>query len=309
MSGFSKTESVDCEIVVPETESGAIKQITGGEISEQRLAAIQQPRDLVLFHHNVIAEATIDTETAAMCQYKKPQGNGFLYGPSIRLAEIIIGNYANARISARLIEVGREFVTCQAMFLDMQTNMAIALEVSSSIVKADGHRFGNSLIATTIQATQSKALREVVFKGVGVHRIRPMYAKIMDAALGKDEPIVEHRAKCLKHLTETLGIPKPNVFYAAGVDSEGQLDHEKIMQLRKLVVSLKDGEATRDELFPQPPGMRHRRGATAQMGPDPIAAAIRSGGGEQDGGPPKGYTPPNDDFAAEISEQMNEPKP
>lgn len=120
--------------------SSALVAITKGEIDTQIATAKKWPRSLARFKSDAETIACNDPITAESCWYDVPRDGKTISGPSVRLAEIVASCWGNLRFGSRLIDVGESSVTAQGFAHDLQTNVAISVEVDVPILKKNGTR-------------------------------------------------------------------------------------------------------------------------------------------------------------------------
>lgn len=259
---------------MPIQDTAALAAITRGECESSLMLARDLPRpSLAQFKAEVLAEATDNQEVALSCGYAITKGGQQIHGPSVRLAEIVAASFPNIRTGSRIIEIGEDFVRAQGFFHDLERNVAITEEVVTSIRKRDGQRYTHDMIQTVCQATQAKAFRNCVLKGVGRWRIVPLYREIMAYARGKPDELEARRSKCMEFLTRRLGIERANVLARVNRKREEDLDLDDIAFLHKLCVAISDGEATKSEAFPPPTQSQARKSAPES---DDLASAVRA---------------------------------
>ena len=157
----------DTTELVREVEgTGMVDVLQKGEIDMQIATAHKYPRSITQFRIDVMDMVTMDEGIAAECIYALPRGNKVIEGPSARLAEIVISAWGNSRAGTRIVEDRGNFIVAQAVFHDLQKNVAITYEVQRRITNKSGVRFNDDMITTTANAACSIALRNAVFKGV-----------------------------------------------------------------------------------------------------------------------------------------------
>jgi hypothetical protein len=133
--------------------------------------------------------ATINKEIAAGCFYCKPVGDGkTVSGESVRFAEIIASIWEHLRIRTYIKDVDNKSVTAICEIHDTQSNVAISLEVATSIITKYGKQ-SDSQIEVTKLATQAKARRNGILQIVPKGYFEPLLEKIRDCASGKFEKV------------------------------------------------------------------------------------------------------------------------
>ena len=82
-----------------------VSELTRAEIDQQVARADVKPRSPARSARNIMSLATLSERAAAECGYALPRGGKPILGPSIRLAEIVAGQWGNARVGARVVHV------------------------------------------------------------------------------------------------------------------------------------------------------------------------------------------------------------
>src|SRR5487761_2139159 len=110
------------------------------EIDQQITTAHAFPRSVTRVVKNITSLATMDDDAAAECVYALPRGGKPIKGPSIRLAEIVAGQWGNCRVGARVVHVDRieKFVEAEGIFHDLETNTATTSRVRRRISDKNG---------------------------------------------------------------------------------------------------------------------------------------------------------------------------
>lgn len=262
--------------------SPVIESMVRGEIDIQIKTAKQYPRDLAQSRNRATSMATMDEETATGCLYALPRrGAGKIEGGSIRLAEIIACTWGNLRIAKRILGEERSKVTAQGVCHDLETNNAVSLEVSRSILYSKNHsvpslrgqRFPDDMIRVTEQAAASIALRNAIFAAIPKTQWAPVLAAAKRLAVGDAASLNETRTKTLASFS-AIGVTKEQVLVMVGQGSVEEITLDDVGMLRGIFASLKSGESQIDDVLKQ-------AGATGQTTQptgskvDRLAATIR----------------------------------
>ncbi|HEY8212774.1 MAG TPA: hypothetical protein VIG36_01375, partial [Methylocystis sp.] len=170
-------------------DNAALATLARVEIDQQIATARAYPRSIDRAVKNIVALATLDEETAESCCYAlvrkgKQRGPGGeenkpIEGPSIRLAEIALTQWGNARVNAHTVEVNRveKFVRAEGTFHDLESNVAIKKSVRRRISTKSGGLFSDDMIGVTENAACAIAKRNAILAGVPRCIYRPAYAK------------------------------------------------------------------------------------------------------------------------------------
>lgn len=228
---------------------GAVEALTRAEIDKQITTAKQYPRSIVEVKKSLRDLATSDMETAASCMYKLPRGGKSIEGGSVRFAEMLAYSWGNSRVGARVVAVEPEYVVAQGFFFDLERNVAISFEVKRRITGRDGKRFDADMIGVTGNAACAIAYRNAVLKGVP----KPFWQEAYNAAVN----VVRGTAKTLKANIDValdyavkFGVSEVQVLAALGVKDRASMTGDHLVELRGMLQSIKDGDATIEATFP-----------------------------------------------------------
>lgn len=188
------------------------------------------PRSLDRFFKKAESMVTVTPEIATSCEYAKPVGGGKVTGPSARLAEIVAATYGNLRIQARIISETATEIVAQGVAHDLESNVAHSTEITVSIVKKDGTRYGADQVATMRAAACAKARRNAIFLVVPAALCQPIIAKARAVAAGDAKTLPERRANMLAWF-EKQGIKRAAVLAWLGVSGEGDIGLEQMADL------------------------------------------------------------------------------
>lgn len=235
------------------------------EVDQQIATARALPRSLTTVMQNIQTLATLDEETAAECVYALPRGGKPIKGPSIRLAEIISSQWGNARVGARVVHVDRveKFVEAEGVFHDLETNMATTSRVRRRISDKHGKLLTDDMIIVTGNAASSIAKRNAILGGVPRAVWRKAYMNVERVIAGDVKTLSERRDQAMKAFA-AFGATPEDVFTALGVKGLDDITIEHMPVLIGMHSSLKNGEATKEEMFgrrvdmAQPSGLKDR---------------------------------------------------
>lgn len=221
----------------------------------QIATAKRYPRNLSLVKQNSLAIVTMDRETAESCRYTLPRGGKNISGASVHLARILSQSYGNMRVQTRLKDIGQTTVTAEAIAFDLESNYAVSIEVSRSIVGNKG-RYNNDMINTTGMAACAIAFRNAVFSVIPKALVNICYdkaAEIITGDLSDETKLIQKRNIVINYFIETYGVTKDEVLTAAKVRTENQIKQEQILDLKGLAQALKDGDVKVEDIFPKKP--------------------------------------------------------
>ena len=234
--------------------------IERASIDIQVSTAKQYPRSISTFLNNCIGAATIDRETAESLFYSVPvgkDGNGqkFVKGPSIRLAELVAAFYKNLRYQTDIIGQDGKGVTARAIVFDLENNTARSITHTESIIDKYGKPYSDRQQERIKDVAQSKALRKALFTVVPMALVKPITIAA-ERVIAGDAKGIEERRKALVAWLDSLKIDKKRVWNAMGVAGAADLTPEHIIELGGIYNAIKNGDTTVDDAFPPIPKYR-----------------------------------------------------
>lgn len=227
---------------------GTLAVLQKGEIDSQVATAKQYPRSVKRFQTEALELATLNEEIANECLYALPRDGKTIEGPSARLAEIIASSWGNCRAGARVIEEGKEFVTAQGIFQDVEKNVVITYEVKRRIVDKHGRRYKPDMIGVTANAACSVALRNAVFKGIPKALWKNIYDSVRKIVAGDSKTLANRRAEALQYL-QKLGATQEMVCKTLGVAGIEDIGLDELVTLKGIATAIKEGETTVEQAF------------------------------------------------------------
>ncbi len=263
-------------------EQTILQAVTKAELDQQITTARAYPRSLTKFMRECMDMATLNEQIAGECIYALPRDGKTIEGPSARLAEIVVSAWGNCRAGARVVDEGREFITAQGVFHDLERNSAITYEVKRRITNKRGDRYSSDMIAVTGNAACSIALRNAVFKGVP----KAFWSGIYDAArkviAGDSKTLVNRREQALG-LLQKVGVTRDMVLAKLEISGTADIGMDEIVVLNGLYNAIRDNEITAEEAFapkpdpnqPQPTGTKTQQAKDALRKGAPETAAAK----------------------------------
>lgn len=235
------TEAVDASLAVG---------LSRAEIDTQIATARRYPRQISRVAQSILSLATLDEETAEESMYALPRGGKPIQGPSIRFAEIVKTSYGNCRAAARVVHVDRveKVVIAEGVFHDLETNTATRAEVRRRICDKYGKLYKDDMIIVTGNAACSIALRNAILGGVPKALWRKAYDAVQHTIAGDVKTLAETRDKAIKALAN-FGVTPEQIFAALGVAGVEDITIQHVPTLRGMFATLKNGEATVEEMF------------------------------------------------------------
>lgn len=252
MSG-QEVITADGEIISAPTSSEQMSLaigLTKAEIDQQISTAKAYPRLVSRVTQNILSLVTIDEQSAEECSYALPRGGKPIVGPSIRLAEIIAGQWGNCRVGARVVHIDRieKFVEAEGIFHDLETNTATTARVRRSISDKYGKIYKDDMIIVTGNAACSIAKRNAILGGVPKAVWRKAYDEAEKVVKGDVKTLAERRELIFKAFA-AFGVKPEQIFAALGIAGEDDITLEHIPTLTGMRSALKSGEATVEEMF------------------------------------------------------------
>lgn len=229
-------------------QTNAIERMASADRRSQIEVAKQFPRDLASCKRRATEMATADQGTAAGCFYSIPRGGSNIEGPSVRLAEIIASTWGNIRAGARVIDTDETHVIAEGAVWDLESNVAVSLEVRRKITDRNGKRFSDDMITVTGNAASSIAFRNAVFKTIPAAYVTPVYEAAKRAAIGEASTIASTRRKAVAYALK-FGVDNDALCAAFGRESVEDLTAEDLQAMRGRFNAIRDDEITVDEAF------------------------------------------------------------
>ena len=229
-------------------DAGVMQAISKSELDQRITTARAYPRSIKKFRNECLQMATLTDQVAEECIYALPRGGKTIEGPSARLAEIVASAWGNCDAGARIIEEGRDFVTAQGVFRDLERNVSITFEVRRRITNKRGQRFEADMIGVTGNAAASIALRNAVFKGIPKAFWSDIYDAARQCAIGNAETLANRRAKAIGYL-QKMGATEAQILGVLGKKGVEDIGLEDLATLKGLATAIKDGDTTVEQAF------------------------------------------------------------
>lgn len=234
------------EIQVKSAE--VLQVLNKAEIDVQISTAKQFPRDVFQSLNRIRTIATLDNETAADCFYALSRQGQRIEGVSVRLAEIIASAWGNLRVQTRIVGNDGKVVTAQAICHDLETNVAISIEVPRRITDRNGRTFSEDMQVTTANAASAIAFRNAVLKVVPKAVTNRIIEEIKEVAIGKSIDL-ETRRKAMIDWYGKIGVPAQAILSYVGAKRVEEIDNQMVFELKGLANAIKEGTTTIKEVF------------------------------------------------------------
>lgn len=249
---MNNNEDVQAVQVSPEV----IYQQDKATVDMQVATAHQYPRNIQRAVDNAIAVVVMDEETAKSCTYALSRGGKPITGPSVNLAKILAQTWGNMRVQAKVISIEDKQITSQAIAWDLESNLAIQVEVKRSIYSKSSGRYSDDMITMTGNAANSIALRNAIYsvipKAVVDKTYKAAQAKIT-GNLSDETALKAKRKQVIEKLKGTYQVTDEEILFAIGKASVDHIDADDIVVLIGIGTAIKDGDTTVEEAFKRKP--------------------------------------------------------
>lgn len=239
------------QAVEPFEELEVVRVQDRAQLDVQISTAKKFPRSIARFTADVEEMACSTEEVAEECMYALPRDGKTIEGPSARLGEIVLSAWGNCMAGARVEREDHHFVYALGFFFDIQRNVRIEREVRRRIVDKHGRRYSTDMIGVTGNAACSIAQRNAVFAGIPKAFWIATYKKVRHVIAGDIATLATRRAEVFAWM-QKRGVDEARVLAALGKPGVEDVGLEDFVSLKGMVNTIKEGEATVDELFPDP---------------------------------------------------------
>lgn len=241
-----------------------LQAINRSEVDMQIATAKQYPRHIPTVLNQIATLATLDAETAEDCFYVLRRGgaNGSnaIEGLSVRMAEIIAGAWGNLRVQTRIIGNDGKTITAQGICHDLETNVAVSVEVKRRITDKYGKTYSEDMQVVTGNAASAIAFRNAVLKVVPKAVTKRVIADVKQVAMGQALDLETSRQRMVDYFSK-LGVTEELLLEYLELKKREEIDKERVFELRALANAIKEGTTTVQEAFMQP--VEERRQAAA----------------------------------------------
>lgn len=227
-----------------------LQAINRAEVDTQIATAKQYPRDIYGALNNIKTIATLDNSTAEDCFYALRRQGTLIEGVSVRLAEIIAGAWGNMRVQTRIIGNDGKTITAQGICHDLETNLAVSVEVKRRITDKNGKTYSEDMQVTTGNAASAIAFRNAVLKVVPKAVTKRVIDEIKQVALGKAIDLETRRQNMIAYFGK-LGVSQTDILTYCGVKRIEEITSEMVFELSGLKNAIKEGTTTVSETFKQ----------------------------------------------------------
>jgi len=260
----------------------ALEAVTRAEVDIQISTAQRFPRDLARAIKGVTAMVTSTKDIAAACHYCVPRAGKKITGATIRFAEILVSQWRNFRVAARITDIGEAYVTAEAVFLDLEANGSTLGESKRRITNQSGERYNDDMIGVTCNAACAIARRNAILAGIPRPLWEPAYLAALDVLAGKPTELQADYRKAVGFFAKK-GIPESKILATLGLKAATEIDGDSIVTLRGIATAIKEGTVTAEAAFSEPIQDEVMANGTPEAIKIPIAAeAPQRVGGHRD---------------------------
>lgn len=232
-----------------------LQAINRSEVDMQVSTAKQYPRELPRVLNQIATYATMDVETASECFYvlrrNGAQGGTAIEGLSVRMAEIIAGAWGNLRVQTRIIGNDGKTITAQGICHDLETNLAVSVEVKRRITDKYGKTFSEDMQVVTGNAASAIAFRNAVLKVVPKAVTKKVIEEVKQVALGQAIDLETSRQNCLYNFAKA-GVTDKMIFDLFEINKIEEIDKNVLFELKGIWNAIKEGTTTISESFLKP---------------------------------------------------------
>jgi len=239
------------------------------------------PRDLKGALATAKAMAIYTPESAQMCWYRKPVGDGkTATGGSIRLAEILGVCWGNIDVRPPIVAVHERHVEASTTCMDLERNTTWPGSCVKSVMYSKkgeraGRRYSDDQIAVTVQAAAATARRNAILACIPRVFWEPILEECRRVAAGGVKDVKASVAAMLAHF-EKLGVKRDRVLAAVNRKSESEIVADDLVDLRATAEAIRTGELTVAEAFPINGEPANKATASAAFDPGRARLEIRA---------------------------------
>lgn len=236
--------------IVDKNES--LMAMNKAEIDIQISTAKQYPRVLKDVLNKIETLASIDTETAEDCFYALKRGKGedskVIEGLSVRFAEIIANSWGNLRVQTRILGNDGKMITAQAVCHDLESNVAVSVEVHRRITDKYGKTYSDDMLVVTGNAASAIAYRNAVLKVVPKAITKRIVENVKAIAQGQAMDMSKQIANCFSNFKKA-GAEEAQILEFLEIKSISEITKEHIFTLKGLWNAIKEGSTSIKETF------------------------------------------------------------
>jgi hypothetical protein len=209
------------------------------------------PRSIATFKRRAMDALSEDIETARSAEYAKPQGGGFVRGPSIRLAELAAMFWGNLEVEVAEPVVSDRSVSVTASAYDLQNNYRQESLATVSIIGKTGQRFPGHLIETLILATAAKAKRNAILAVIPRSYVNDLLEHAKGVATKNAPSLEETRGKMIEMFARKYKVSADQLCTLVDVRGIDDMASEHLDTIRGVWTALSEGGTVSEFFAPQ----------------------------------------------------------
>lgn len=237
--------------IIKVEQAELLHAINKSEIDMQISTAKMYPRNVERALAAMVAMATTDEETAGDCHYALKRNGNLIEGLSVRMAEIIADCWGNLRVQTRIVGNDGKTITAQGVCHDLETNVAISVEVKRRITTREGETFSEDMQVMAGNAASAIAFRNAVLKVVPKAVTKNVCNLVYQKAKGKAIEIPVAWQNC-KNTFAKVGVGENMLLWYLQIKNAEEVTGEHISLLRGTYNSLHEGTTTVMDCFIKP---------------------------------------------------------
>lgn len=245
-------ENADLEVTIINSNE-ALEATIRAEIDVAVATAKKYPRDIQKCRADALATVTLSQKIAESCHYalkrKGQNGDTFIEGPSVRLAEIIASCFGNLKTARRIVGNNGKYITAEAICIDTEKNISNTCQVQRRITTKEGKTFSEDMQVVTANAAAAIAYRNAVLTVIPLALTEDIGEAAKQMALGKAADLPTNRAKYLQYLQENFKVTVDEILKAINRPSIEMITLEDLRLIKGFITAIGDKESTVDEIF------------------------------------------------------------
>lgn len=222
--------------------------VSAAEVNQQIATAKAYPRSLQRFRQELLGQVTLSESIAQSCLYALPRGGKKIEGPSIRFAEIAMGCWGNCRATARIVAETENFIVAQGIFIDLERNVAVGIEVNRRIIDSKGKRFDIDMIGVTGAAASSIALRNAILRGIPRALFEEGYIAAKRTVSGTMATLADRRNRMLEAFAP-YNVTQEQILASVGKSGLIEIGLNDLVTLGGYLTAIQQEERDPEEIF------------------------------------------------------------
>lgn len=226
--------------IIAQGSMALVAALNKSEIDQAITTARAHPRSLRAFINQTTEMVTLNQQVATECIYNLRRGGKVISGASVRFAEIAAYAWGNNRSAARVVREEARMIYAQGLYMDVQKNSAVTIEVGRRITNSEGERYGDDMIAVTGNAAVSIALRNCILRGIPKAIWFPLY-NTARATVAGDVKTMPARRKDMFAMFKEMGVEPRQLYSVLDVQGDEDIGIDQFVTLAALLKSFKEG--------------------------------------------------------------------